>query len=399
VWSFYTRVVEKKNPKTNPKNDLSNHEIKTPLLSHENTSIQNDSADEKPDSVIYACAPGSTSQSSIQTKSVMEEHSLSESMQQQSLTGNTSIQSFSDTEESVYNDLSSESMQHQSLTRSNSIQMHTAVESDSAIAPAHVLVSPLLNRCDLEFIPGVHPIEGGMGTVRQAMHHGVLVAVKSPKILSPMGPRSKSSFMKEINIIKCAHHYACVVLRGVVIDDESVMLVTEWMEGGSLNDALEHHEERPLSPNVRVKIARIIADGLQYLHSIKIIHRDIKSHNILLTRDYNAKLCDFGQAKLQKMTDSKSLSAHAGTFSWQAPEVVCGGKKHSEASDVYSFGIVMWELMTCDEPFPNCSVPEIYGMLNRHQRPDIPTPLPKGFSDEYVELMKRCWHQVTDFDF
>ena len=260
VWSFYTRVVEKKNPKTNPKNDLSNHEIKTPLLSHENTSIQNDSADEKPDSVIYACAPGNTSQSSIQTKSVMEEHSLSESMQQQSLTGNTSIQSFSDTEESVYNDLSSESMQHQSLTRSNSIQMHTAVESDSAIAPAHVLVSPLLNRCDLEFIPGVHPIEGGMGTVRQAMHHGVLVAVKSPKILSPMGPRFKSSFMKEINIIKCAQHYACVVLRGVVIDDESVMLVTEWMEGGSLNDALEHHEERRLSPNVRKSLASSLMD-------------------------------------------------------------------------------------------------------------------------------------------
>jgi hypothetical protein len=370
MWSFYTRKVLKWFPnltKPNPKNDHSDHDIKQPLLSQENPSIQSDPANEKPGSIIYACA-----------------------------TGNTSIQSHSVSEEPVSHDLSSESIQQQSLTGNTSVHMDNDVEPGSAYAPAHGLVYPLLSRSDVIFIPGVQPIDGGMGTVLQAMHHGVHVAVKSPKILSPMKERSKSSFLKEINMIKCAQHYACVGLRGAVIDEEGVMLVTEWMEGGNLYDALDNHKVRPLTPFVRVKIARIIADGLQYLHSINIIHRDIKSPNILLTRDYNAKLCDFGLAKLQTMTDTKSKSVLAATFRWQAPEVLCSGKSYSEASDVYSFGIVMWELMTCDVPFPDCeSIPQFVGKLNQRERPSIPSPLPTGFSEEYVDLMQRCWHQVT----
>jgi serine/threonine protein kinase len=83
-----------------------------------------------------------------------------------------------------------------------------------------------------------------------------------------------------------------------------------------------------------------------------------------------------------------------GTYAWSAPEVVIDGQKHTEKSDVYSFALVMWELLTCEVPFSDCGPMQMRARLINHQRPDIPNPLPSGFPPAYLELMIRCWHQV-----
>jgi serine/threonine protein kinase len=150
----------------------------------------------------------------------------------------------------------------------------------------------------------------------------------------------------------------------------------------------------------RVSIARDIADGIQYLHRSGILHRDIKSLNVLLSADGRAKLCDFGLATLRTLTTTTATASGRqalGTYAWCAPEIIISGVKHNEKSDVYSLGIIMWELLTCDVPFGDCDLAQITALLRNSDRPDIPQPLPSGFPPAYIELMKRCWHQVASF--
>ena len=131
-----------------------------------------------------------------------------------------------------------------------------------------------------------------------------------------------------------------------------------------------------------------------YLHSFGIIHRDIKSLHVLLTSDSHAKLCDFGIATLHTLTTTATSSREGrqgGTLPWMAPELVLSGSKCSESTDVYSFGVIMWELLTCEVPFEGCNSVHIEARLRNGFRPDLPDPIPKGFLPEYVALMQRCW--------
>jgi sterile alpha motif and leucine zipper-containing kinase AZK len=228
------------------------------------------------------------------------------------------------------------------------------------------------------------------------MYNGRLVAVKQPIINGTIGARDKAKFMKEMEINYRLHHAACVTMYGAVIDDDGLLLLMEWMDGGSLYSALDNHIVKPLLPRMRIRMARDIADGLRYMHANGIIHRDIKSHNVLLTLDGHAKLCDFGLATLQTLTSSTKTAgagAVAGTYPWLAHEMFQGALCN-EATDVYAFGIIMWELLTCEVPFDGLNEIQLKGLLERGQRPDLPSPLPSGFSTAYIELMKRCWHQV-----
>ncbi len=125
------------------------------------------------------------------------------------------------------------------------------------------------------------------------------------------------------------------------------------------------------------------------------MHRDIKSLNVLLTADGHAKLCDFGLATLHTLTTTATSShegRQAGTLPWMAPELF-SGCKCNESTDIYSFGIIMYELMTCEVPFDGLNQVQIEAQLKNGMRPELPDDIPNGFPSEYVDLMKRCWHQ------
>ena len=121
--------------------------------------------------------------------------------------------------------------------------------------------------------------------------------------------------------------------------------------------------------------------------------------NVLLTSDGHAKLCDFGLATLHSLT-AASLSAASsavGTIAWSAPEVIIHGHLHSKASDVYSMGIVFWELLTCYIPFQGLDYHQILARLRNQERPTVPSSLPPGFTSDYVEIMMRCLEEVMFF--
>ena len=127
-------------------------------------------------------------------------------------------------------------------------------------------------------------------------------------------------------------------------------IITEYLAGGSLRKYLHQQEPHSLPLNIVLKFALDIAHGMQYLHSQGILHRDLKSENLLLGEDMHVKVADFGISCLESQCGS--AKGFTGTYRWMAPEMI-KEKHHTKKVDVYSFGIVLWELLTALTPFDN----------------------------------------------
>jgi serine/threonine protein kinase len=130
-------------------------------------------------------------------------------------------------------------------------------------------------------------------------------------------------------------------------------MITEFVNKGSLFEML-HQKKYLLEDDRIIKIAKQIAMALQYLHKKKILHCDLKSQNILLNDDWTVKICDFGLARYKEKFQ-KDNHGKIGTPHWMAPEIL-RGEKYEEAADVYSFGVILWEMMTGEIPYMGRSI-------------------------------------------
>ncbi|KAK9834180.1 hypothetical protein WJX81_006227 [Elliptochloris bilobata] len=217
--------------------------------------------------------------------------------------------------------------------------------------------------------------EGASGSVFKALRGGQVVAVKifhqrsgrssySSLPAAQHTARCRDDLRREISLLRSLHDRNIVNFVGAAIWDGVAVLVTDYMERGDLYQALAADGDRRFSwhcrrsragqvvPNTGLarSIALDVARGLHYLHSRspKVVHFDLKSPNILLARDYTAKLADVGLAKLM-MRDCLSTLRDIGTFAWAAPEALLG-HKCTEKVDIYSFGVILWELSTGEAP-------------------------------------------------
>ena len=191
--------------------------------------------------------------------------------------------------------------------------------------------------------------EGGFGKVYKGrLSNGEIVAVKQ---LSHDGHQGFQEFVTEVLMLSLLHHSNLVKLIGYCTDGDQRLLVYEYMPKGSLEDHLFDltRGKEPLSWNTRMKIAAGAARGLEYLHckaDPPVIYRDLKSANILLDNDFSPKLSDFGLAKLGPVGDNTHVSTRVmGTYGYCAPEYAMSGKLTLK-SDIYSFGVVLLELIT-----------------------------------------------------
>ncbi|KDO56893.1 hypothetical protein CISIN_1g007892mg [Citrus sinensis] len=193
--------------------------------------------------------------------------------------------------------------------------------------------------------------QGGFGYVHKGvLTNGKVVAIKQLKAGSGQGERE---FQAEIEIISQVHHRHLVSLVGYCTFGSQRLLVYEFVPNKTLEFHL-HGKDRPvMNWPTRMKIALGSARGLAYLHEDcqpKIIHRDIKSANILLDDSFEAKVADFGLAKHSLDTDTHVSTRVMGTFGYLAPEYASSGKL-TEKSDVFSFGVLLLELITGFRPF------------------------------------------------
>ncbi|CAI0420076.1 unnamed protein product [Linum tenue] len=226
--------------------------------------------------------------------------------------------------------------------------------------------------------------QGGFGYVHKGvLPNGKEVAVKSLKSGSGQGERE---FMAEVEIISRVHHRHLVSLVGYSITNQQRLLVYEFLP----NDTLENHlhgRGRPVMDfPTRLKIALGSAKGLAYLHEDchpKIIHRDIKSSNILLDLNFEAKVADFGLAKLSTDNHTHISTRVMGTFGYLAPEYASSGKL-TEKSDVFSFGVMLLELITGKRPVDPTNVME--DCLVDWARPLMTRALDEGNLNELVDL-------------
>ncbi|KAJ7966976.1 Protein kinase [Quillaja saponaria] len=191
--------------------------------------------------------------------------------------------------------------------------------------------------------------EGGFGRVYKGrLETGQVVAIKQ---LNHDGLQGFQEFIVEVLMLSLLHHPNLVTLIGYCTDGDQRLLVYEYMPMGSLEDHLFDlgPDEETLSWTTRIKIAVGAARGLEYLHckaNPPVIYRDLKSANILLDGDFNPKLSDFGLAKLGPVGDNTHVSTRVmGTYGYCAPEYAMSGKLTLK-SDIYSFGVVLLELIT-----------------------------------------------------
>ncbi|KAD5318021.1 hypothetical protein R6Q59_033352 [Mikania micrantha] len=197
-----------------------------------------------------------------------------------------------------------------------------------------------------DFSPANKLGEGGFGPVyKGTLDDGRVIAVKQLSIASHQG---KSQFIAEIATISAVQHRNLVKLYGCCIDGEKRLLVYEYLENKSLDQALFGENRLSLSWATRFEICLGIARGLAYLHEesrIRVVHRDVKASNVLLDSDLNPKISDFGLAKLYDDKKTHMSTRVAGTIGYLAPEYAMRGHL-TEKADVFGFGVVALEIIS-----------------------------------------------------
>ncbi|KAK1387924.1 putative serine/threonine-protein kinase mkcB [Heracleum sosnowskyi] len=238
---------------------------------------------------------------------------------------------------------------------------------------------------------------GTFGTVYHGKWRGSDVAIKRIKKSCFAGRSSEQErltieFWREAEILSKLHHPNVVAFYGVVQDGPGGTLATvaEFMVDGSLRHVLLR-KDRHLDHRKKLIIAMDAAFGMEYLHSKNIVHFDLKCDNLLVNlKDPSRPICkvaDFGLSKIKRNT--LVSGGVRGTLPWMAPELLNGSSsKVSEKVDIFSFGIVLWEILTGEEPYANMHYGAIIGgIVNNTLRPAIPN----SCDHEWKRLMEQCW--------
>uniref|UniRef100_A0A3B5L5P9 Mitogen-activated protein kinase kinase kinase n=1 Tax=Xiphophorus couchianus TaxID=32473 RepID=A0A3B5L5P9_9TELE len=241
----------------------------------------------------------------------------------------------------------------------------------------------------LEEIIGV----GGFGKVYRAVWRGAEVAVKAARRDPDEDvAQTLESVRQEAKLFAMLSHPNIMALLGVCLQEPNLCLIMEYARGGPLNRALAG---KRIPPCTLVNWAVQIARGMHYLHDqaiVPIIHRDLKSSNILILErvemedlsNKTLKITDFGLAREWHHTTKMSA---AGTYAWMAPEVI-RSSTFSKGSDVWSYGVLLWELLTGEVPFRSIDgLAVAYGVaMNK-----LALPIPSTCPEPFARLMENCW--------
>lgn len=264
----------------------------------------------------------------------------------------------------------------------------------AATTPERVPGSPVqipFSELVLEEIIGV----GGFGKVYRGTWKDQEVAVKAARQDPDEDITATAASVKqEAKLFSMLQHPNIIKLEGVCLEEPNLCLVMEYARGGTLNRVLTG---RRIPPHILVNWAVQIARGMHYLHEgavVPIIHRDLKSSNILLLETIEnddigrktLKITDFGLAREWHKTTKMSA---AGTYSWMAPEVI-KSSLFSKGSDVWSYGVLLWELLTGEVPYRGIDgLAVAYGVaVNK-----LTLPIPSTCPEPFAKLMEECWDQ------
>ncbi|XP_055376779.1 mitogen-activated protein kinase kinase kinase 13 [Condylostylus longicornis] len=215
---------------------------------------------------------------------------------------------------------------------------------------------------------------GAQGAVFRGKYKNECVAVKKVRDIKET----------DIKHLRKLDHQNIIKFKGVCSQSPVYCIVMEYCPNGPLQNIIK--SESSLLPARLLSWAKQIARGMQYLHQHKIIHRDLKSPNILIGQNQVVKISDFGTSR--EWNEVSTKMSFAGTVAWMAPEVI-RNEPCSEKVDVWSFGVVLWEMLTCEIPYKDVdSSAIIWGVGNNSLQLHIPSSCPEGFK----LLVQLCWN-------
>eukprot|EP01104_Vermistella_antarctica_P021228 TRINITY_DN944_c0_g1_i1.p1 TRINITY_DN944_c0_g1~~TRINITY_DN944_c0_g1_i1.p1 ORF type:complete len:806 (+),score=134.52 TRINITY_DN944_c0_g1_i1:321-2738(+) len=234
--------------------------------------------------------------------------------------------------------------------------------------------------------------KGSFGEIYKCKWRGTTVALKKVPSIH-MTEAVVDELQREAALMSTLRHPNVLQFLGTCFDPkgDDICIVMEYMERGSLYRIIH-------SPLIALPIARIkmiclaAAKGMDYLHNHNppIIHRDLKSHNLLVDQHWTVKVCDFGLSTILERAN-QALTA-CGTPSWTAPEVL-RNEIYSAKADVYSFGVLVWELFARKDPFPDMPPFQVvFAVGHQGRRPQMPKDLP----NEWDSLIRDCWAEDPD---
>ncbi|XP_065286575.1 ephrin type-B receptor 2 isoform X8 [Dermacentor albipictus] len=216
----------------------------------------------------------------------------------------------------------------------------------------------------------------------------VTVAIKTLKPGS--SDKARMDFLTEASIMGQFDHPNVIFLQGVVTKSNPIMIITEYMENGSLDTFLRANDGKFQTIQL-VGMLRGIAAGMQYLAEMNYVHRDLAARNVLVNANLVCKIADFGLSREIESATEGAYTTRGGKIPvrWTAPEAIAF-RKFTSASDVWSFGIVCWEVMSYGErPYWNWSNQEVIKSIERGYR----LPAPMDCSEAVHQLMLDCWQK------
>ncbi|XP_028261453.1 ephrin type-A receptor 2a [Parambassis ranga] len=214
----------------------------------------------------------------------------------------------------------------------------------------------------------------------------VVVAIKTLK--PGFSEKQRQDFLSEASIMGQFSHPNIISLHGVVTKGKHTMIVTEYMENGALDTYLKDHDGEIPSYQL-VGMMRGIAAGMKYLSDMSYVHRDLAARNVLVNSNLECKVSDFGLSRVLEDDAEGTYTTRGGKIPirWTAPEAIAY-RKFTSASDVWSFGIVMWEVMAFGErPYWDMSNHEVMKAINEAFRLPAPMDCPSAI----YQLMLQCW--------
>ncbi|KAK7327870.1 hypothetical protein VNO77_21963 [Canavalia gladiata] len=231
------------------------------------------------------------------------------------------------------------------------------------------------------------------------LYHGVYrkesVAVKI--IMVPdddesgnLASRLEKQFVREVTLLSRLHHQNVIKFVAACRKPPGYFIITEYLREGSLRAYLHKLERQTISQQKLIAFALDIARGMEYIHSQGVIHRDLKPENVLMNEDSHLKIADFGIACEEASCDL--LADDPGTYRWMAPEMI-KRKAHGRKVDVYSFGLILWELLTGTIPYEDMNpIQAAFAVVNKNSRPVIPSNCPPAMR----ALIEQCWCSQPD---
>jgi len=255
---------------------------------------------------------------------------------------------------------------------------------------------------------------GAFGIVHRARWRGSDVAVKQ-LLACAQQPLAASAadhadnadagvadFEAEVAMMAALRHPNVCLFMGCCLTPPTRAIVTEFVPRGSLWDLLRDGDPATVAalalPAAPLRMAADAARGCAYLHASEVVHRDLKSANLLVTDDLRVKVADFGLARVKAR--AQTMTGQMGTMQWMAPEVL-SSCRYTEKADVYSFGIILWELLARGCPYEEVEeqgvtqIAAALAVLRDGLRPRLPMPREArpcpGIPLAFEELMQRCW--------